>query len=80
MREKPDLSLLQGAKHDRAPARRATSAVHFDGHGWVETRVLDRLSLSSGDTVDGPCVVEELDSTVVLPPTVSGTVDGSETS
>ena len=76
VREKPDLSLLQGAKHDRAPAPERRRPVHFDGHGWVETRVLDRLSLSSGDTVDGPCVVEELDSTVVLPPTVSGTVDG----
>jgi N-methylhydantoinase A len=76
VREKPDLSLLRGAKHDRAPAPERRRPGHFDGHGWVKTRVVDRLSLSSGETVDGPCVVEELDSTVVLPPSVSGTVDG----
>jgi N-methylhydantoinase A len=49
--------------------------VHFDQRGWVATRVLDRNALAAGDELTGPCVVEELDSTVVLPPGTSARVD-----
>jgi N-methylhydantoinase A/oxoprolinase/acetone carboxylase beta subunit len=49
--------------------------VHFDGPGWVATPVLDRTGLVAGDRFGGPCIVEELDSTVVLPPGTSATVD-----
>ena len=49
--------------------------MHFEGHGFLATPVLDRAGLSAGDTFDGPCIVEELDSTVVLPPATSAVVD-----
>ena len=68
-REKPDLAVAPGTRGThRAALPRASGAVHFDGHGWVATPVLDRTGLSAGDAFDGPCIVEELDSTVVLPP------------
>ena len=35
--------------------------------GWLDTQIVDRLSLESGAT-SGPLVVEEYDSTVVVPP------------
>ena len=49
--------------------------MHFDGPGWVASPVLDRAGLRAGDAFEGPCIVEELDSTVVLPPGTSAVVD-----
>jgi N-methylhydantoinase A len=49
--------------------------VHFEGRGWVATPVLDRTGLGAGDAFAGPCIVEELDSTVVLPPGANALVD-----
>ena len=48
--------------------------MHFEEHGWVATRVVDRTR-SAGDELSGPCVVEELDATLVLPPGDSARVD-----
>jgi N-methylhydantoinase B/oxoprolinase/acetone carboxylase alpha subunit len=36
--------------------------------GWVETAVYDRYSLRPGDALDGPVIVEERESTTVVPP------------
>jgi N-methylhydantoinase A/oxoprolinase/acetone carboxylase beta subunit len=51
--------------------------VHFDGHGWVSTRVVDRNALAAGDAIEGPCVVDQLDATIVLPPDTIACVDGA---
>jgi N-methylhydantoinase A len=75
-REKPDLRLLQYAEHaHREVAPDHEREVHFEEAGWVRTRVVDRGGLAHGDEFAGPCVVEELDSTLVLPPGTSGRVD-----
>jgi N-methylhydantoinase A len=74
-REKPDLtSIVHGGSERTALAARERQ-VHFEGPGWVATPVLDRTGLSAGVAFDGPCIVEELDSTVVLPPGTSAVVD-----
>ena len=41
----------------------------------MTTRVVDRSTLAKDERIAGPCVIEELDSTVVLPPGTSATVD-----
>ncbi|MDX6561413.1 MAG: N-methylhydantoinase [Gaiellales bacterium] len=74
-RGKPDLSSIVHAGAAREPLPARERRVHFEGHGWVPTPVLDRAGLSAGDAFDGPCIVEELDSTVVLPPATSAVVD-----
>jgi N-methylhydantoinase A len=74
-REKRDLRTMRHAERDRPPLPERERDVHFDSHGWLRTRVLDRNALASGDELHGPCVVEELDSTVVLPPATSAHVD-----
>jgi N-methylhydantoinase A len=43
--------------------------------GWVECPVHDRYRLKAGETVDGPAIVEERESTTVLPPGARATVD-----
>jgi N-methylhydantoinase A len=42
--------------------------VFFPGHDYVETRVVRRSTLASDTELDGPVVVEEMDSTIVVPP------------
>jgi len=40
----------------------------FPGRGFVETPIIDRTRLGPGDRVAGPALVEERESTLVLPP------------
>jgi N-methylhydantoinase A len=51
------------------PAPASHRRVHFGhGHGFLETPVLRRDTLEPGMVIEGPMVIEQLDSTVVLPP------------
>ena len=71
---------------DRVPGRIAVTRQPADqgngrrmlyfgpGTGWVETPVIDRLDLD-GALSDGPLVVEEYDSTVVVPPRWRASID-----
>ena len=53
----------------------ASRPVYFGpNRGWADTPVLSRPSLS-GRSEDGPLVIEEYDSTTVVPPTWNATVD-----
>src|SRR5206468_9212192 len=40
----------------------------FAETGWVETPVYDRYALRPGDALEGPVIVEERESTTVVPP------------
>lgn len=44
--------------------------------GYIETCVFDRSRLAPGQVVEGPIIVEERESTTVLPPGVKAVVDG----
>jgi N-methylhydantoinase A len=51
----------------RDGARQASRQAYFgDDHGWLETPVLNRTDLAGGRA--GPLIVEEYDSTCVVPP------------
>ncbi|WP_255197499.1 hydantoinase/oxoprolinase family protein [Halorarius litoreus] len=65
----PDL-----AEGDPADAVTTTRTVTFDGTDH-ETSVYDRTRLAPGTSFPGPAVVEGVESTVVVPPTQSVTVD-----
>jgi N-methylhydantoinase A len=54
------------------PARRR---VFFAGAGWRECPCIDRETLGAGAIVSGPAIVEQLDSTTVVPPGHRATVD-----
>jgi N-methylhydantoinase A/oxoprolinase/acetone carboxylase beta subunit len=49
--------------------------VWFDGHGMARTPVFDRASLHSGHLLDGPALIEQEDSTVLIPPSLAGRVE-----
>jgi N-methylhydantoinase A len=70
---KPEL-----ARHPRAegvPQPLARRRVVFDEGGAAETAVYDRAALGAGHVLAGPAIVEQLDSTVVVPPGWRAEVD-----
>lgn len=61
---------------DAESALTGSRQVYFDeAGGYVETPVYNREKLLPGARIMGPAVVEQLDSTVVLPPETSSVVD-----
>jgi len=48
--------------------------VYFD-EGWVDTPVYDRDTLAAGTTFQGPAVINQLDSTTVVPPYCRAEID-----
>ncbi|MGW3470411.1 hydantoinase/oxoprolinase family protein [Saccharopolyspora sp. NPDC000995] len=51
-----------------APTAQQNRKVYFEGQGWVDTPVHDRAALPAGCRLTGPAVIEQLDSTTVVPP------------
>jgi N-methylhydantoinase A len=74
-RAKPSLSSIRQGVSQRPAMPERERAVHFGDAGWVSTRVVDRSSLGPGDAVAGPAIIDQLDSTIVLPPGTSATID-----
>ena len=56
-------------------AMRGTRQVHFAGEA-ISTTTYDRTRLTPGDVINGPAIVEQLDSTTVVWPGQTATVDG----
>jgi N-methylhydantoinase A len=55
------------ASHEGA-AEESARNVFYPGRDYVETPVVRRSALSPGERREGPLVVEEMDSTIVVPP------------
>ncbi len=67
------LSLAPRPDASVAEARRGSRRIWFDG--WRDTPVFDRLALPVGAVVDGPAVLEQPDTTILIEPGHRGTVD-----
>jgi N-methylhydantoinase A len=72
----PRVALAKAApradEHGRKGMRRAWFP---ETHGYADTPVYDRYALAAGTTLAGPAIVEERESTTVLPPGATATVD-----
>ena len=55
--------------------RTGSRPVRFDGE-WHETAIYDRAALTPGTTVEGPAIIEQLDTTIPIEPGVVAEVDG----
>lgn len=75
MRKKPDLSLFQSTKPDGGSTVTGVRRAFFDGQ-WHETAVYRRETLKPGASIAGPAIVEQLDSTLVIDPGATASVDG----
>ena len=47
----------------------------FRGTGFVETPVIQRVSLAPGDRLPGPVILEQMDTTTVVPPNWTAQAD-----
>ncbi|SDZ55860.1 N-methylhydantoinase A [Saccharopolyspora shandongensis] len=67
------------AAHDAsprpAPTPPTTREVYFEGPGWVETPVYERTALPAGSRMTGPAIIDQLDSTTVVPPDTTAEID-----
>jgi N-methylhydantoinase A len=73
---KPELARYELEPDAALPEPLATRGVHFDEHDdAVDTPIYDRTELPAGARVEGPAIIEQLDSTVVVPPGVVAEVD-----
>lgn len=64
---KPQLTLRSPTRSDHPDGRKPSRQAYFVD-GWVDTQVWDRYRLTGGDVVVGPAIIEEVESTLVLPP------------
>jgi len=72
----PRIALAKAAARGADGARKGSRRAWFpETRGWTETPVWDRYALAAGTRVEGPAVVEERESTTVLPPGTAATVD-----
>ena len=73
---KPKLRELPASDGDAAAARRAVRQVYFaESGGFVDCPSYDRYRLPAGGVIDGPAIVEEMDSTTVIHPGFRAEVD-----
>ena len=74
-RPKFDLALLAPSEGGSVEASRTGARqIWFDGKWW-DSPVYDRLSLPVGAEVPGPAVLEQADTTILVDPDLTGTVD-----
>ncbi len=65
----PKLPRLEAGGADPSAALKATRAAFFgELDGFAETNVYDGGRLTAGNRLEGPCIVEEAMTTVVIPP------------
>ena len=73
---KPELTRHEPEPDAPLPEPVARRPVHFDEEeDALDTPVFDRDTLRAGTRLDGPAIVQQLDSTVVVPPGVTAEVD-----
>src|SRR5436190_621640 len=71
---KPDHYAETGTTSDASKAQKGTRRAYW-GDAWTETAVYDGAQLGSGARVDGPALIEEPFTVVVLPPSATAQLD-----
>jgi N-methylhydantoinase A len=70
----PEVQFPEHPPAEGEPAPRSQRTVHFAGED-VEASIYLRDDLGPGHVIVGPAIVEQLDSTTVVPPDISATID-----
>lgn len=74
VRDPVDLSVFAPAGGSMAEAERGTRRVFF-GDGWHQARIYARDLLPADAAIEGPAILEQADSTLVLDPGSRATID-----
>lgn len=72
---KPELPWTEPVEQTATPQRERDVYFH-ERDARVPTPVFDRATLSAGSRIVGPAIIEQIDSTTVVPPDAIATVDG----
>jgi 5-oxoprolinase (ATP-hydrolysing)/N-methylhydantoinase A len=72
----PDLTMSSQAKALGKAAVKGKRKVFF-GTEYVDATVYNRYALSAGERIEGPAIIEERESTTVIPPTDTVEVDAA---
>lgn len=72
---KPEIAKFERGGSDPAAALIGTRLAYWTRDGWVDTPVYDRTRLAVGNSFEGPALIEAEDTTVVVEPGWSFTVD-----
>ena len=72
---KPRLGAANRGECSLSDASKGMRPVYFRGAGFLDTPVYDRGLLRENDVLRGPAIVEEPDSTTVVPPGYRASVD-----
>ena len=70
---KPEVKAEKDAEHEPKPEN--YRGVYF-GDGWMNTPIYARNKLKAGAKIEGPAVIEDYDTTIVIPPNYTAFVDG----
>lgn len=71
----PAQSISLAHRPVETPPERTARQVSFPGFGRVETRVLDRYALKPGETIAGPAIFEERETSFAIGPDATATID-----
>jgi len=71
----PRIALAKAARSGDGSRKGVRRAYFPEARGYADTPVYDRYALTPGMSLTGPAIVEERESTTVLPPGVTATVD-----
>ena len=72
----PRIALAKAATRSVGESRKGTRRAYFpETRGYVDTPIYDRYALAAGTSLSGPAIVEERESTTVLPPGLTAAVD-----
>jgi N-methylhydantoinase A len=72
----PRIALAKAQPEDGGRAVKGGRRAYFpEARGYVDTPVYDRYALAAGARLTGPAIVEERESTTVLPPGATASVD-----
>ena len=73
----PRVTLAKAATTSEASPLKGRRRAYFpETGGWIDCPIYDRYHLTAGLTIAGPAIVEDRESTSVLPPATLATVDG----
>lgn len=73
--KKPNLAELENTLDDPSKAEIGRRVVHFEESGAVDCPVYDRAKFGRAARVNGPCIIEQMDSTTVVPPNTWFSID-----
>ena len=66
--------LSEGSNKPSEDSYKRSRKINFEGI-WVDTPVYEKSKLLMNNVLEGPCIIDQLDTTTVIPPDVQGIVD-----